>query len=113
MISGWVRVIGPPLAICSRNRGTTEPEEPSTLPKRTIARRGPAAGSSWARAWITSSAARLLAPITLVGRTALSVEISVKLATPASTEAVARTWVASTLLARPARGLACTRGTCL
>ena len=44
MISGWVRVIGPPLAICSRNSGTTEPDEPSTLPKRTMARR--VAGSS-------------------------------------------------------------------
>ena len=32
----WVSVIGPPAAIWRRNRGTTDPEEPSTLPKRTI-----------------------------------------------------------------------------
>ena len=35
MMSGWVTVTGPPRAICSLNRGTTEPLEPSTLPKRT------------------------------------------------------------------------------
>jgi hypothetical protein len=33
-------VIGPPSAICLRNIGTTEPEEPSRLPKRTDATKG-------------------------------------------------------------------------
>jgi hypothetical protein len=31
MISGWVSVTGPPASIWLRNKGTTEPEEPSTL----------------------------------------------------------------------------------
>ena len=35
VISGSVTVTGPPAAICSRKRGSTEPREPSTLPKRT------------------------------------------------------------------------------
>ena len=47
MISGWVRVIGPPAAIWRRNRGTTEPEEPSTPPRApqrvlVFSQRGPA-----------------------------------------------------------------------
>ncbi len=33
--SGWVTVTGPPSMICFWNSGTTEPLEPSTLPKRT------------------------------------------------------------------------------
>ena len=35
-MSGWVTVTGPPFRICSRNRGTTLPLLPSTLPKRTV-----------------------------------------------------------------------------
>ena len=35
VISGSVTVTGPPAAIWRRKIGTTEPEEPSTLPKRT------------------------------------------------------------------------------
>ena len=81
--SGWVTVSGPPLAICERNSGTTLPLEPSTLPKRTIVNRVlPAPCWKSASACSTSSAMRLLAPITLVGRTALSVDTSTKLATP-------------------------------
>ena len=34
-ISGCVTVTGPPAAICRRNRSTTLPLDPSTLPKRT------------------------------------------------------------------------------
>ena len=68
--SGSVTVTGPPRAICSRNSGTTLPLEPSTFPKRTTTNRhGPGA-----RLPMTSSAARLVAPITLAGRTALSVD---------------------------------------
>ncbi len=36
---GSVTVTGPPRAICSWNRGSTLPFEPSTLPKRTAAKR--------------------------------------------------------------------------
>ena len=35
VISGSVTVTGPPAAIWRRKIGTTEPEEPSTLPNRT------------------------------------------------------------------------------
>ena len=56
---------------------------------------------------------RLLAPMTLVGRTALSVETSTKLATPLSIAARATFNVPSTLLATPSQGLCSTIGTCL
>ena len=35
VISGWVTVTGPPRSIWRRKIGITEPDEPSTLPKRT------------------------------------------------------------------------------
>ena len=35
VISGSVTVTGPPAAIWRRKIGTTEPDEPSTLPNRT------------------------------------------------------------------------------
>jgi hypothetical protein len=34
--SGSVTVSGPPAASCRANSGTTDPVEPSTLPKRTV-----------------------------------------------------------------------------
>ena len=40
-----VTVTGPPRAIWRRKIGTTEPDEPSTLPKRTVAKRVP--GKRW------------------------------------------------------------------
>jgi hypothetical protein len=77
-MSGCVIVTGPPSAICRRNVGTTLPRLPSTFPKRTetypLFRRS-------AASWTTCSATRLVAPITLVGRTALSVEMSTKCCT--------------------------------
>jgi len=39
MILGWVTVNGPPDLICLWNSGMTEPEEPNTLPKRTMIKR--------------------------------------------------------------------------
>ena len=39
VISGWVSVTGPPCAIWRRKIGITQPEEPSTLPKRTATKR--------------------------------------------------------------------------
>ena len=79
VMSGSVSVIGPPSSICFLNLGTTDPEDPSTLPKRTIE----ILVVFWSRdfACRTSSAVRLVAPIALVGLTALSVEISTKLST--------------------------------
>ena len=46
VISGWVTVTGPPRAIWRRKIGITEPEEPSTLPKRTATNRV-ATSSRW------------------------------------------------------------------
>ena len=63
----------------------TLPLEPSTLPKRTAMKR---VTVPWAaQCEMTISAARLVAPMTLVGLTALSVEISTKRCTPASAAA--------------------------
>ena len=75
------------MAICSLNLGITLPLEPSTLPKRTAMKRVP--GCSAASCEITISAARLVAPITLVGLTALSVLMSTKRSAPASAAASA------------------------
>ena len=72
VISGWVTVTGPPSAICRANSGTTLPAEPRTLPNRTIVKRVSVKESN---ATHTASAARLLAPIMLLGLTALSVDI--------------------------------------
>ncbi|MND02716.1 hypothetical protein D3C83_221980 [compost metagenome] len=70
---------GPPRSICSWNLGITLPALPNTLPKRTISKRVcvPACSD-----WHTISARRLVAPITLVGLTALSVEMSTNFFTP-------------------------------
>ena len=88
-MSVWVSVTGPPAAICCSKTGTTEPDEPNTLPKRTMQKRVCCPGSA-ASACNTNSAMRLLAPMVLVGRTALSVEISTKVSTRASMAAWAQ-----------------------
>ena len=78
-------VTGPPAAICFLKMGMTLPLEPSTLPKRTatyLVRPFCSARSS-------SSATRLVAPMMLVGRTALSEEIMTKSSTPCSAAATA------------------------
>ena len=108
---GSVTVTGPPRLIWSWNSGTTEPDEPSTLPKRTMV--NTVSGCRVARSCTTSSARRLDAPITLVGRTALSEETRIKRSTPASAASRASVWVPKTLLASPGSGLASTSGTCL
>ncbi len=102
---------GPPLAICSRNKGTTEPDEPSTLPKRTMVKR--VAEFSSAKPCKTNSASRLLAPIVLVGRTALSVEINTKVSTWLAIAALAQLKVPNTLLRMPSVVFFSTIGTCL
>ena len=78
--SRLVTVTGPPSAICRWNSGTTLPFEPSTLPNRTITLR---ITVSRVHSETNSSTNRLVAPITLVGRTALSVEMSTNFWVPA------------------------------
>ena len=73
--------MGPPFSIWSRNSGTTEPDEFRTLPKRTMEKQVSSAIGCIACSAI--SANRLLAPITLLVRTALSVEMRMKSFTPA------------------------------
>ncbi|MNW18880.1 hypothetical protein D3C71_2186210 [compost metagenome] len=66
-----------------------------------------------AMACSTSSATRLLAPITFVGRTALSVETRTKFSTPLAMAARTMFSVPKTLLRMPSPALASTMGTCL
>ena len=92
-------VSGPPAANCWRNKGTTLPLEPNTLPKRTMVKQVHVAFC--ANACKTSSAMRLLAPMMLVGRTALSVEINTKRRTPLANAACAVLRVPNTLFKIP------------
>ncbi len=71
-MSGCVTVTGPPFSICERKIGTTEPDEPSTLPNRTETNR--VVEWRWPAAATIHSAIALEAPITVCGLTALSVE---------------------------------------
>ena len=71
-MSRWVTVTGPPFSICERKIGTTLPDEPSTLPKRTITNR--VVAWRWPAAATIHSAIAFEAPITVCGLTALSVE---------------------------------------
>ena len=111
-MSGWVIVTGPPCSICFLKSGTTDPEEPSTLPKRTIENtvRVPLRSAA---AWKISSAARFEAPITLVGRTALSVEIRTQVSAPVSSARRATVSEPKTLLRKPCCMFDSTSGTCL
>src|SRR5438093_2217535 len=68
--SGCVTVTGPPRAICLRNVGITDPSLPRTLPNRTAMNRVRPASKLFTR----RSPSLFVAPMTLVGRTALSVE---------------------------------------
>ena len=111
VISGSVTVTGPPSRIWRRNVGITEPDEPSTLPKRTAMKRVP--GRSCASASTTYSQSALEAPIAVSEMTALSVETSTKRSTPASAASSARARVARTLLRSALNGLISISGTCL
>ena len=68
---------------------------------------------SCASAWRICSASRLLAPMILVGRTALSLDTSTKRSTPSSLATSATTSVPNVLFCKPANGLVSTIGTCL
>ncbi len=106
-----VTVTGPPRAIWRRKIGTTEPEEPRTLPKRTVAN-----FVSGQRCWAAStanSASAFDAPITVAGCTALSVETSTKRLAPASPATRATSRVARALLRTASTGLRSMSPTCL
>ena len=89
----------------------TEPWLPSTLPKRTAAKT--VERLVWARAWISSSHSRLVAPMTLVGLTALSVETRMQWLQPSSSARRQTTQVPSTLFSTASRALSSMSGTCL
>ena len=113
---GCVTVTGSRFSICSLKRGTTDPEEPSTFPKRTAQNEVDDRGSGGAEALksiITRSAARFVFPITDIGFTALSVEMSTNRLTPWEAASSARCFVASVLLRQPSSGFISTIGTCL
>ncbi len=111
VISGSVTVTGPPRSIWLRKIGTTLPDEPSTLPKRTETNRV----SGWRPAALRTidSAIDFEAPITVRGLTALSVEISTNRSAPATAAVSATTRVATALLRIASSGFASTSGTCL
>ena len=73
VMSGCVTVTGPPRSICCWKMGSTEPELPSTLPKRTAANRVAERGA--VRLARPARPGALEPPITVLGSTALSVEI--------------------------------------
>src|SRR5690606_1503905 len=104
VISGWVTVMGPPLSICARNRGITEPLEPSTFPKRVVINRVLQFGTLL-KDWVYISAKRLDAPITLVGLTVLSVESMTNFSTPKCTDSSATFLVPPTLTEIASKGL--------
>jgi len=93
------------------NSGTTDPRLPITLPNRTAAYF--VFEASRDSASTSSSAIRLVAPITLVGRTALSVEMSTN--TPVSYVRAARATfsVPSTFTRNASSECSSISGTCL
>ena len=106
-------MIGPPLDICSRNRGITDPEEFITLPNLTIDNL-----EFWfisLRTCTAISAILLDAPITFVGLTALSVEINTNDLTFAFNASFASLYVPIKLFSTDLEilFLSCTSGTCL
>ena len=92
--------------------GTTEPLEPRTLPKRTATYS--VFGYSFAMVCTTRSARRLLAPMMLVGLTALSVDTSTNRRAPHSPATRATLSVPSTLVRSASTSLLSSMsGTCL
>src|SRR2546423_1793672 len=106
-----VTVTGPPAAIWRRKIGTTDPDEPRTLPKRTVAKR--VCSKRCCAASTAHSASVFEAPITVAGLTALSVETSTKRFTPVSPAAAAAIRVATALLRTASTGFSSISGTCL
>ena len=120
-ISGCVTVTGPPAAIWLWKRGITLPLDPSTLPNRT-AMNSVAVNPVLCRARSrklspaarhTSSATRLVAPMTFAGRTALSELTSTKSSASPRAAASATLRVPNTLFATASNRCASIIGTCL
>ena len=88
----------------------TLPLLPSTFPKRTAAK---IVSLRTAIPSMISSEMRLVAPITLVGLTALSLEIKTKRSTPNSSAAFAVIHVPLTLFVTASQGFSSIIGTCL
>ena len=95
-------VSGPPSAICLVNKGTTEPLDPNTFPKRVVMNLVAAPLCSCfcfhCNDCTYFSAIRLLAPITFEGFTALSVETITNLSAPYLQERSAKFLVPFTLV---------------
>ena len=104
-------VTGPPWAIWRRKIGTTEPDEPSTLPNRTDEKRVPF--QRFCAASMAHSASAFDAPITVAGLTALSVDTSTNRSAPASPAADATMRVATALFRTASTGFSSISGTCL
>ena len=92
VMSGSVRVTGPPFRICSRKMGMTEPREPSTLPKRVEANSVLPDRRLLLAAVMSRSPISLEVPITLVGLTALSELVNTTVRTLFSTAAHTTFW---------------------
>ena len=110
-----VTVTGPPAAIWRRNVGMTDPLLPSTLPKRTAQNSVelPRRFAPSALACISISQMRFVAPITLVGLTALSVEISTNFSAMYFSDSSMHTSVPRQLLNSASFAASSIRGTCL
>ena len=112
VISLCVKVTGPPFLICLLNNGITEPLLPSTFPNLT-ATNSVLFPLSWLTAWTIISQSLFVAPITLVGFTALSVEIKTNFSTLYWLASCAIFNVPITLFFIASDGLSSIKGTCL
>ena len=110
VMSGCVMVSGSLFSSCSWKIGTTLPVDPRTLPNRTATYGLPVRCAASAT---SISATRLLAPMTLDGRTALSVETRTNRSTPAATLASRRARVPPMLTWTASDGWSSIIGTCL
>ena len=99
---------GPPRSICFLKSGTTLPADPRTLPNRTAVKR---VTDLRARSRTISSATRLVAPITLAGWTALSVEIRTNRSAPQASAIRAAFSVPNTLFLTASSGASSISGT--
>ena len=111
-MSGWVSVTGPPPAICCRKTWITDPLEPRTLPNRHAARIVRPLRLCMLAAVTRRSAISLEVPMTLVGLTALSDEVSRNRSTPAANAAWMRCCVPMMFVWIAARGARSHRPTC-
>ncbi len=112
VISGCVTVTGPPFAIWRRKIGITEPDEPSTFPKRTATKRVDTSPRCPHVSTIHSQSA-FDWPMIVLGFAALSVETRTNRLAPNSTATSAIVRVPSVLLRTASIGFASIIATCL